>query len=197
MAIKIHGKDYVLVNERLMSFLSENPKATIETQLYACNQIIDTSTGDPCNEYIVLAKIYPLPQDEPDIYYTGLAAERDNNGFINKTSALENAETSAVGRALAFAGYGSDESIASAEEVVVAQNKQKTFNPTVTSLDKLDRSMNECKSLLLLDDDFVKRYRAKRTAGMTKVQVQETQLYFDKIISSNKKEGGTNDKKSK
>jgi len=187
MAIKIHGKDYVLVNERLMSFLSDNPKAAIETQLYACNQINDTATGDLCNEYIVLAKIYPFPMNEPDIYYTGLAAERDNNGFINKTSALENAETSAVGRALAFAGYGSNESIASAEEVVVAQNKQKVFNPTVTSLDKLDRSMNECKKLLLLDDNFVQRYRAKRTAGMTRVQVQETQLYFDKLTTTKKK----------
>ena len=189
MSIKIHGKNYVLANERLEAFLSDFPKATIDTELLQSNQITDTATGDLCNEYVVKATISPMPMQEPDTFYCGLAAERDNSGFINKTSALENAETSAVGRALAFAGYGSEESIASAEEVITAQNKQKTVNPTVTQLDKLDRSMNDCKKQLLLDDDFVKRYKAKRSAGMTKLQVQETQLYFDNLLSSvNKKE---------
>jgi hypothetical protein len=187
MSIKIHGKEYVLVNERLIWFLDQFQNASVDTELLQCQQLTDTSTGDSCNEYVVKATVTPNPNSNPDTFYCGLAAERDNNGFINKTSALENAETSAVGRALAFAGFGSNESIASAEEVVVAQNKQKVFTPTTTSLDKLDRSMNECKKLLLLDNDFVKRYRAKRSAGMTKVQVQETQLYFDNM-SKDKKE---------
>ena len=66
-----------------------------------------------CNEYIVKAIVTPNPLQEPEIFYTGHAAERDNTGFVNKTSALENCETSAVGRALAFAGYGGDQQFAS------------------------------------------------------------------------------------
>ena len=58
----------------------------------------------------------------------GINKERDNGTFINKTSAMENCETSAVGRALAFAGFGGDMAFASAEEVVNAQLNQKNIS---------------------------------------------------------------------
>ncbi len=183
MPINIHGKEYVLVNERLDEFLAENPKATIETVIAKQDSIIDTATGDPCNQYIVHAKIIPNPLEEPEVYYTGYAEERDNNGFINKTSALENAETSALGRALAFAGYGSAQSIASGEEVLRAQQVQKQFQPTTTSLDKLDRAMNKCAKQNLIDDKAILQYRKKREAGMTKKQVETGQKYFDKLLA--------------
>tara|TARA_R100000781_G_scaffold9334_3_gene8103 strand:+ start:335 stop:937 length:603 start_codon:yes stop_codon:yes gene_type:complete len=183
MPINIHGKEYILVNERLDEFLSENPKATIETVLAKQDTIMDTATGDPCNQYIVHAKIIPNPIAEPEVYYTGYAEERDNNGFINKTSALENAETSALGRALAFAGYGSAQSIASGEEVLRAQQVQKQFQPTTTALDKLDRAMNKCFKSNLIDDKAKLQYRKKREAGMTKKQVEEGQKYFDKLLA--------------
>ncbi|MCQ2771082.1 MAG: hypothetical protein MJ236_04705, partial [Clostridia bacterium] len=50
--------------------------------------------------------------------------EKESSSFINKTSFIENCETSAVGRALGFAGIGSKTSIASAEEVRNAINNQ-------------------------------------------------------------------------
>jgi hypothetical protein len=56
---------------------------------------------------------------------TGWAEEVRGSSNINKTSALENCETSAVGRALGFAGFGSTEQIASADEVEVAIARQK------------------------------------------------------------------------
>jgi hypothetical protein len=57
--------------------------------------------------------------------YTGLAQEIESNNYkeVNHTSALENAETSAVGRACAMAGIGIDGGIASAEEVNKAINR--------------------------------------------------------------------------
>ena len=55
---------------------------------------------------------------------TGTAYEKENSTFINKTSYIENCETSAVGRALAMCGIGIDTSIASAEEVQNAINNQ-------------------------------------------------------------------------
>lgn len=182
MPIKIHGKEYVTVNERLDDFLHENPKATIDTILASTDQIVDTATGDMCNRYIVHAKVLPNPIEEPEIYYTGYAEERDNNGFINKTSALENAETSALGRALAFAGYGSASSIASGEEVIRAKQVQEKFQPTTTSLDKLDRAMNKCFKENLIDEKAQLQYRKKREAGMTKKQVEAGQTYFDKLL---------------
>jgi len=184
MPIKIHGKEYVLVNERIEEFLSDHPKATIDTILAHTDQIVDTATGDMCNRYIVHAKIIPTPVEEPEIYYTGYAEERDNNGFINKTSALENAETSALGRALAFAGYGVTSSIASGEEVVRAQQVRKNFDPTTTSLDKIDRAMNECFKKNLIDDKAKLQYGKKRSAGMTINQVEAGQRYFDELLGN-------------
>lgn len=55
---------------------------------------------------------------------TGLAQEKESSSFINKTSYIENCETSAVGRALGMLGIGSDEQMASAEELVNAINNQ-------------------------------------------------------------------------
>ena len=57
---------------------------------------------------------------------TGTALEKESSSFINETSYVENCETSAVGRALGFAGFGIDTSIASAEE---AQNAIKNQTP--------------------------------------------------------------------
>ena len=56
---------------------------------------------------------------------TGLAEEKKNASRINQTSALENCETSAVGRALAFCGMTNDK-IASAEEVSAAIEQQSS-----------------------------------------------------------------------
>tara|TARA_R110002096_G_scaffold7741_5_gene33179 strand:+ start:101 stop:499 length:399 start_codon:yes stop_codon:yes gene_type:complete len=54
------------------------------------------------------------------------AEEVRGSSNINKTSALENCSTSAVGRALGWCGFASTESIASADEVKVAIARQKT-----------------------------------------------------------------------
>jgi hypothetical protein len=59
-----------------------------------------------------------------DRKFTGHASEVFGSTEINETSALENAETSAVGRALAFAGYGITGSVASADEVISAKKRQ-------------------------------------------------------------------------
>jgi uncharacterized protein (DUF3820 family) len=61
---------------------------------------------------------------------TGTAYEKEDSTFINKTSYIENCETSAVGRALGMAGFGIDTSVASAEEVqnaIANQNKDITL----------------------------------------------------------------------
>ena len=64
---------------------------------------------------------------------TGMAYEKEGSTFINKTSYIENCETSSCGRALGMCGIGIDVSVASAEEVqnaMVNQNEEKKATPS-------------------------------------------------------------------
>lgn len=72
---------------------------------------------------IIKAFAYENKEDEKPIA-TGTAYEKEGSTFINKTSYIENCETSAVGRALGMCGIGIDTSIASAEEVANAIQQQ-------------------------------------------------------------------------
>lgn len=176
--MKFKGKEYTEVKDRIDAFLSEYPEATIETQLVSVNNITDTPTGERCNEYLIKAFVYPSKENNPDLYYTGHAAERDNTGFVNKTSALENGETSAVGRALAFAGYGGGYAIASKEEVDNAKAAQAKSHVTIKMLEELDKLQKDATPYLT--DDMIKKYKEQRSAGFfdTKLRVNATKEYF-------------------
>ena len=111
--ISIHGKEYATVAYRLALFRADYPKGCIVTKL-----VSDTDG--------VIVFMATVGNGESESFLaTGYAEEVRGSSNINKTSALENAETSAVGRALAFAGYHSSTSIASADEVSVAIARQK------------------------------------------------------------------------
>lgn len=107
--------DYETVAERLKRFLSDQPLARIETINHT------TSEDRQVLTWVMEARIW-LPLDPKDLkqgWYlksTGHAFEIDGqNGMANKTSALENCETSAIGRALANAGYGGDKRVSREE----------------------------------------------------------------------------------
>ena len=119
MSIKIHGKDYVLVNERVQEFHKLYPNGSIRTDLVEFSD----------ERFIVKAEVCPDVNDRMRIF-TGIAYELVGSSQINKTSALENCETSAVGRALGMLGIGIDGSIASAEEVENAIHQQEAHNVT-------------------------------------------------------------------
>lgn len=91
--------DYETVEVRIKKFYKDNPNGRIITQNLTTEQDRAVST------WVVQAVIFldADPQSPPKS--TGLAFEVDGQGMANKTSALENAETSAIGRALANAGY--------------------------------------------------------------------------------------------
>ena len=111
--VEIHGKIYLTVARRIDDFRkSEEFKGwSIETELVSAedSMVVMKST---------------IRDGDGKVAATGYAEENRSFGKINKTSALENAETSAVGRALAFLGLGGSE-IASADEVAGAINQQK------------------------------------------------------------------------
>ena len=108
--ISIHGKDYATVAHRLaIARRNLGSRMRIETEIVS----IDKDT--------VVCKAAVSIGDR--VVATGLAEEKRSASRINQTSALENCETSAVGRALAFCGIIND-GIASAEEVAAAIEQQ-------------------------------------------------------------------------
>ena len=106
----IKGKAYAEVPQRIQAFRKCYPEGTIETEIISLENGVVTMKATVKNIDIVLG--------------TGHAQEKESGSFINKTSFIENCETSAVGRALGMCGFGSEQSIASAEEVVNAINNQ-------------------------------------------------------------------------
>lgn len=114
--IKIKGKEYVMVNERIQEFRKEHPDYSLVSELVQL-------TDDAC---VIKASIL---NEEGRVLATGFAQEDRTSTTINKTSYVENCETSAWGRALGNLGYGIDTSIASAEEVSMAIAKQEMGEP--------------------------------------------------------------------
>ena len=107
----IKGKEYAEVNQRIKAFRMCYPNGSISTEILFLADGVVTMRATVCNE-------------EGQILGTGTAQEKETSSFINKTSFIENCETSAVGRALGMCGFGIDTSVASAEEVANAINNQ-------------------------------------------------------------------------
>jgi len=109
-SINIQGKSYVMVNERVQEF-HRLYKGSITTEMLS-----------PFDADLVVFKATVSLEDGRT--YTGYSQANwnDTKSMVNSTSAMENAETSAVGRALGFLGIGIVESIATADEVGKAQN---------------------------------------------------------------------------
>ena len=115
-SVNIKGKEYVEVNERLKYFRSTYPNYSLTSEVL---EKTDKSI-------LILASII---NEDGRVIASGMAEEEKGSTFINKTSYVENCETSAWGRALANFGIGLDTSVASAEEVqnaIANQDKPKT-----------------------------------------------------------------------
>lgn len=105
--VNIKGKEYVEVNERIKYFRKAYPKYSLTSEVLE-------KTSD---SILIIASIL---NEEGRVIANGLAEENRGSSYINKTSYVENCETSAWGRALANFGIGLDTSVASAEEVTNA-----------------------------------------------------------------------------
>ena len=119
-SVNIKGKNYVMVNERI-KFFRENEKY----KGWSLTSELVTLTDLGC----VIKGI--VTDDKGIVRATGLAQEDRESSMINRTSFVENCETSAWGRALGNLGIGIDDSIASAEEVDMAIKKQDRQNSVI------------------------------------------------------------------
>lgn len=108
----IKGKDYAEVNQRIKAFRMVVPNGSIITE------IVSLENGVCVMKATVL-------DDNGKPLGVGHAYEKEGSTFINKTSYIENCETSAVGRALGMCGFGIDTSVASYEEVANAIEQQE------------------------------------------------------------------------
>jgi hypothetical protein len=107
-------KDYITVNERIIKFYELYPEGRIITH------IVSWADGI----IIMKAEAYrDILDAQPSS--TGHAYEKQGSSYINKTSALENCETSVVGRCLANLGLEIKRGVASREEVENAVSAQQ------------------------------------------------------------------------
>lgn len=116
----IKGKEYAEVNQRIKAFRMVFPDGCIRTEL------ISNEDG-VC---VFKAEVYTSTENGVNtLLGTGHAYEKESSSFINKTSYIENCETSAVGRALGMCGFGIDTSVCSADELNNALVNQEASKP--------------------------------------------------------------------
>lgn len=187
----IKGKDYAEVNQRIKAFRMVYPTGSIGTNIVSIENgvcIMNAQVGytDENNNYIILGE--------------GTAYEKENSTFINKTSYIENCETSAVGRALGMAGFGIDTSVASYEEVATAianQDKPKA-KETKTEPKKEDKKDEEKSEFVNADQvaelkakmkedgvtaDFIlNSFGIKSFKEMTVTQFENTMNYWSRVL---------------
>lgn len=149
--VNIKGKDYVMVNERIKAFRKEYPTWSLISQ-------IKDLTDNRC---VIRAEIY---NEEGRCIATGYAYEKEGSSPINKTSYIENCETSAWGRALANLGIGIDASICSAEELAIAISQQETPEQIA------ERKLNGEAVELPTGEDFAKAMKSASAQQITMIK---------------------------
>ena len=154
----IKGKEYAEVNQRIKAFRMVYPTGTIMTDMVSNENGICVFKAMVSNGETVLG--------------VGHAYEKENSTFINKTSYIENCETSAVGRALGMAGFGIDTSVASAEEV---QNAIAQQTEPIT-LDQIEKIKGYVKD----EEAMLKYYKIKDIKELTKEQATKLIARYEK-----------------
>ena len=159
----IRGKQYVEVNERIKFFRQEEQYknwtlmsefTALDSEQAVCKATIADSSGR--------------------VVATGHAHEERSASNINKTSFVENCETSAIGRALAMLGIGIDTSIASANEVqdAIAKQDAEESAPVENIMDKavgyIKSSSNKQKAFESIVNKYGDQLTDKQRAGLKK-----------------------------
>lgn len=163
-ATDIKGKMYMEVNQRIKAFRMVYPTGYIHTHFFGLQDGICT----------MLAEVGYYENGNKVELATGTAQEKEGSTFINKTSFIENAETSAVGRALGMAGFGIDASVASAEEVQNAMANQ-------TEERKASPKQIECLSKLYFGDNLAKLLSANNISSLTEMSMAKASEIISKI----------------
>ena len=153
---KFNPQDYDDVASRLRRFWEDHKNGRITTQLVEVEGDIGGS------RWVVRAEVYADRLDNAP-FATGYAFEVDGTGMANNSSALENCETSAIGRALANGGYSGDRR-ANREEImkafVVQARQEIAETSSIDRLKELWRQASEAGALEVLKAEINARVKA-------------------------------------
>ena len=172
---KVEKKGYAEVHQRIKAFRMVYPQGDIET----------TILKDEDGVCKIRADIY----DDNNRHLSSATAQENvkSNSFINTYNAIENCETSAVGRALGFAGFGIDTSIASAEEVQNAIIKQDSKNETTPYNFEAELMIQESQKQQIrteIDEITIKNYLKEK--GKSKLSDLTFKEAFDLLKKDDK-----------
>ena len=147
--VDIKGKDYVLVKDRVLYFNDTYTNGSIQTELVS-----------PIESKIVVVKATVTPDvKNPSRTFVDYSQAVIGQGMVNMTAALENASTSAIGRALGLMGIGVVESIASADEVHKAINSESiTREVTADGCTHAEHWLNKVKNET--SENFGRQYKS-------------------------------------
>ena len=151
----IQGNPYAEVKERVRGFRKLYPEGFITTEIISDNGervVMSASCG------------YYDEKGEPHVLGVGIASEKANSSFINKTSHYENCQTSAIGRAIGFLGIGID-AIASAEELYNAKINQMASAEKVVELKNV---LNEEQA-----EKTMKKFGISRLEAMPETEIDK------------------------
>jgi hypothetical protein len=181
-AVQIKGKDYVLVADRITYFNESFKNGSIRTDL----------VSDWKSDYIVVKATVVPDTSKPEAYFNGYSQATVGDGMVNKNAALENAETSAVGRALGMMGIGVVESVASADEMKKATTQAP--KPRFATFKQIELMVNKVKwGANLHDKDAIINYLdtvlGKSLDQVLMGEVDEALVKIDKAIREDKVAG--------
>lgn len=153
----IKGKEYAEVNQRIKAFRMLYPEGFIVTQIVSnddgvCVMRAEVGINDADGKAVVLG--------------TGTAYEKESASMINRTSYIENCETSAVGRALGMAGFGIDTSVASYEEVKNAISQQEAAETKIDEV-KIAALTAQAKQNKVPVERILEAYKVQSLADLT------------------------------
>ena len=160
----IKGKDYAEVNQRIKAYRMVYPNGTIRTKLAKLENGICVFMAEVTN-------------NDGEVIATGTAYEKENSTFINKTSYIENCETSAVGRALGMAGFGIDTSVASAEEVANVIENQKEDKKVILATENQIKIIKDMMS----DEQINEACKLVKKENLNEFTIQEASSLIKKL----------------
>lgn len=168
--LDIKGKNYNTVNERIIAFRKLMPNGLI----------LPTIISDDDGRVLMSCEIY---DENNRLLAKAHSYENENVGFINKTSYIENCETSVIGRALGLCGFGIDNSVASAEEVDVAIQKQDLMKQPI-SKERLD-TINDL--IIETNTDFKKFCEYHKISSLKDINVSNAYAIEKSLLDKKKK----------
>ena len=149
--------DYVQVNERVMKFWQDHPEGRINTEIIRWENGVIVMKAFVYDDYT---------NSQPTA--TGHAYEKEDSSYINKTSALENCETSAIGRALAVMGYEIKKSIASREEVSNAMEQQNKIKQAASATTRTTTTQREVHTATTAQINAIKKIAESKKVDISK-----------------------------